>query len=258
MSETQKQKPCFIGVDGIVKQVELLCKKHPEGKDVGNTNCDCQDGSNMYVDSTLQLLETTSNATSCTNHEEIDFQLKIEHMIKLLSVERHKNSCSCDDVECQYYDIPYDCHSVSSLLGKIVLTLETSDKLESLTEYIVSILFGLRDLSISNGSDYGLVNNFYLYIIMCVFAYTHMNRLSSLQCKFPTQTGLLKYMKDSSTFKNDFHIFQKNVLGKINSFKKEQELNELVEKNKHLEAECIERKNSETAKEMLNFLQQLI
>ena len=255
MSETQKQKPCFIGVDGIVKQVELLCKKHPKGKYVGDTDCDCQDGNNTFVDAILQLLKKAIESATGENHKDIDFY---NPMIKLLIVESHNKSCSCDDVECQYYDIPYDCHSVSSLLGKIVLTLEKSDKLESLTEHIVSILFELRDLSISNGSDYGLVNNFYLYIIMCVFAYTHMNRLSSIQCKFPTQTGLLKYMKDSSTFKNDFHIFQKNVLDKITSFKKEQEIKELVEKNKHLEAERIESEYLETARESLNFLRQLI
>jgi len=41
-------------------------------------------------------------------------------------------------------------------------------------------------------------------------------------------------MKGSATFKDDFYIFKKNVLQKINSFKNEAELKELAEKNKQL------------------------
>jgi hypothetical protein len=93
---------------------------------------------------------------------------------------------------------------------------------------------------------------------MCLFAYMHMNRSSSSQCKFPTQVNLLKYMKGSATFKDDFYIFKKNVLQKINSFKNEAELKELAEKNKQLEAELKEREYLETAQESLNFLRQLI
>lgn len=259
MSETQKH--CVIGVDGIVKQIELLCKKHPQGKDVGNSNCDCQDGDNTVLVATIRLLEKTLMPFKC--HEQIDFQVKIKYMNKVLSEELKKN-CSCnddddnDDISCQYCEIPYDYNLVSSLLGQIISSLEIADKLKSLTENIVSILFVLRDLSISDGSDYGFVNNFYLYIIMCLFAYMHMNRSSSSQCKFPTQVNLLKYMKGSSTFKDDFYIFKKNVLQKINSFKNEADLKELAEKNKQLEAELKEREYLETAQESLNFLRQLI
>lgn len=256
MSETQKQKPCFIGVDGIVKQVELLCEKHPEGKFVGNSNCYCTDGDNMFLDATMRVLEKI--LMPFKSHEQIDFSVKIKYINKLLSVDLHKNCYCNDDDLCQCCEIPNDCHLVTSLLGQIIVSLETSDKLEALMESIVSILFVLREISIFNGSDYAFVNNFYLYISMCVFAYTHMNRLISSHCKFPTQAGLLKYMKDSSTLKDDFNIFQKKMLEKINSFKKEQELKELAEKNKQLEAERIESEYLETARESLNFLRQLI
>jgi hypothetical protein len=254
MSETKKHY--VIGCDGIVKQVELLCEKHPEGKNVGDTNCDCLDGDNTFLNATIRLLEKILMPFKI--HEQIDFVVKIKYINILLSVDLHKN-CYCNYGNVfQFYEIPNDCHLVTSLLGQIIVSLETSDKLEALMETIVSILFVLCEISIFNGSDYVFVNNFYLYISMCVFAYTHMKRLISSHCKFPTQAGLLKYMKDSSTLKYDFNIFQKNILEKINSFKKEKELKELAENNKQLEAERIESEYLETARESLNFLRQLI
>ena len=205
----------FIRIDGNAQDLKftLICKESHSS----NTLCNCS--TNSVRDAALKLLQNLPGSQILGSRREKILPSSpppMPSVVDLLikEIELQKRCSLCIDNKCQYCDLSQLLSLSPALLGHIFSVVEKCDNktIESFTKHIVSILQILRDLEISN--DYYISNNFYLSIIMYLIAYMHMRLVMSIECNFPKNYGILKYINTSSTFKDYFHTFLKIVLYK--------------------------------------------